>query len=370
MSMDLRHIIMSGSFVVLAGLAVGCDAEAPVPEPIIRPVRYIEVAAAEGGRARMFSGVARAGVESSLSFRVAGTLEQIPVKVGDRVRSGQLIAQIDSIDYELQVNQAEAALRQAEAQASNAEADLRRVRGLYENDNASRDDLDAALAGAASTAAQVESFDKQLDLARRQVDYTRLRAPVAGAIAELRVEVSENVGPGQVVAVLASGVAPEVELAVPESLITQIAEGNVVSVRFDALADRTFEGAVTEVGVSATALATTFPVSVRLQDANPDVRPGMAAEVTFVFGADDATVRFYVPPEAVGEDREGRFVFVAQPTEAGLGIARRRPVTIGDFTPTGIEIIEGLASGDLVVTAGVSRIEDGQEVRLQSARES
>jgi RND family efflux transporter MFP subunit len=195
---------------------------------------------------------------------------------------------------------------------------------LYENDNASRADLDAAVANAASANAQVEWVSKHLELALRQVDYTRLQAPVAGAIAELRVEVNENVGRGQAVAVLSSDGAPEVELAVPEGVITQIAEGDTVSVRFDALAGRTFEGVVTEVGVSATILATTFPVSVRLPDADRDVRPGMAADVTFVFDADDATERFFVPPEAVGEDREGRFVFVAQPTQDSGSLAAAR----------------------------------------------
>jgi len=287
-------------------------------------VRVVEVYATAGGRARSFSGVARAGIESTLSFRVPGTIDELPVRLGDRVRARQLIARLDPVDYELQVKETEAALSQARAEARNADAGLRRVRGLYENDNASRADLDAAVANAASANAQVEWVSKHLELALRQVDYTRLQAPVAGAIAELRVEVNENVGRGQAVAVLSSDGAPEVELAVPEGVITQIAEGDTVSVRFDALAGRTFEGVVTEVGVSATILATTFPVSVRLPDADRDVRPGMAADVTFVFDADDATERFFVPPEAVGEDREGRFVFVAQPTQDSGSLAAAR----------------------------------------------
>lgn len=287
-------------------------------------MRVVEVYATAGGRARSFSGVARAGIESTLSFRVPGTIDELPVRLGDRVRARQLIARLDPVDYELQVKETEAALSQARAEARNADAGLRRVRGLYENDNAFRADLDAAVANAASANAQVEWVSKHLELALRQVDYTRLQAPVAGAIAELRVEVNENVGRGQAVAVLSSDGAPEVELAVPEGVITQIAEGDTVSVRFDALAGRTFEGVVTEVGVSATILATTFPVSVRLPDADRDVRPGMAADVTFVFDADDATERFFVPPEAVGEDREGRFVFVAQPTQDSGSLAAAR----------------------------------------------
>ncbi len=347
----------------------GCAAP-PSPEPpALRPVRYTQVRATGGGRARSFSGVARAGVESTLSFRVPGTIEALPVRVGSRVPVGRLIARLDPVDYELQVKEAEASLSQARAQARNADADLRRVRGLYENDNASRADLDAAMAGAASAQAQVEVVGKRLELAVRQVDYTRLVAPVAGAIAEVPAEVNENVSAGQAVAVLTSGVAPEVEVAVPEGLIQQIQTGDPVSVAFDAMTGARFDGAVTEVGVMATATGTTFPVTASLPDSAGDVRAGMAAEVTFELPDDGRDERFIVPPEAVGEDREGRFVFVAEPAGEGRAVARRRAVTVGGFAPDGLELIDGLADGDRVVTAGVSRIQDGLDVRLTTAQE-
>jgi multidrug efflux pump subunit AcrA (membrane-fusion protein) len=82
-------------------------------------------------RVRTFSGTARAGVESRLSFRVAGTVERVAVKVGDTVRPGQMLAELDPRDYELQVEDAEASLAQARARARNAESNLDRVRGLY-----------------------------------------------------------------------------------------------------------------------------------------------------------------------------------------------------------------------------------------------
>ncbi|HSC27815.1 MAG TPA: efflux RND transporter periplasmic adaptor subunit [Vicinamibacterales bacterium] len=350
--------------VTLFAGSASCGRQEPVAPPVIRPVKYTQVFAAGTERTRTFSGIARPALESTLSFRVSGRVNRVLVDVGSRVRPDQLIAELDPVDYELQVKQVEAALRQAEAQASNAEADLRRVRGLYENDNASRDDLDAAIAGAASAQAQVESAAKQLELARRQVGYTRLLAPVAGAIADVRIEENENVMPGQAVAVLTAGLQPEVELAVPESLITRIAERERVTIRFDALPDRRFEGLVKEVGVTATALATTFPVTVQLRDAGPDVRPGMAAAVTFEFPAREGGERFVVPAEAVGEDREGRFVFVAVPAQGEVAVARRRAVTVGEFTSEGLEILRGLTDGEFVITAGVSRIEDGREVRL------
>ena len=238
----------------------GCNEPPPPVEEPLRPVRTITVAASDGGRARSFSGVARAGLESTLSFRVAGAIEALPVRVGDRVGAGQLIARLDAVDYELQVKEAEAALSQTDAQSTNAAADLNRVRGLYENDNASRADLDAALAAAASAAAAVESAAKRLELALRQVEYTRLVAPGPGAIAEVAAEVNENVSPGQAVVVLTSGSrAPEVLVAVPEGLIRRIEAGATVDVSFDAIPDMSFSGIVTEVGVATTGTSTTFP---------------------------------------------------------------------------------------------------------------
>ena len=348
-------------------LACSCAESPPPAEPTVRPVRTVTARATGAQRTRTFSGVARAGVEFALSFRVPGTIARLQVGVGDRVRAGAAIADLDPVDYELQVREAEASLRQAEARAGNAEADLRRVRSLYENDNAARTDLDAATAAAESAAAQVESVAQRLDMARRQVAYTRLTAPAAGAIAGVLAEANENVSPGQPVVVLASGSAPEVGFAVPEALIRQIRERMPVTVAFDAIPDARFDGAVTEVGVTTTATGTTFPVTVRLGPDASEIRSGMAAVVDIVIGDEDARARFVVPAHAVVEDRAGRFVFVAEPDGDGLAVVRRRPVTVGAFAPGGLEVLEGLGDGDRVVVAGVNRLQDGDRVRLDAA---
>jgi RND family efflux transporter MFP subunit len=349
-------------------LTAGCGTPAPEPEPI-RPVRVEPVFATGGSRVRTFAGSARAGLESRLSFKVAGTVQRLAVAVGDRVRAGQLLAELDPRDYELQVEDAEAALRQARARARNAGANLDRVRGLYENNNASRTEYDAARADYDSASAHVASLEKKLELARSRLDYTRLRAPLDGAIADLTVEVSENVQPGQTIATLTAGQQPEVEIAIPEAFIGRMREGQDVTVSFDALPGRTFAAVVTEVGVTSTGLATTYPVTVRLTDEASDVRPGMAAEVSIVFESEQGRSRILVPAFAVGEDRNGRFVFVATEGEGRYGVVRRREVQVGELTGEGLEIVAGLEEGELLVTAGVSRLRDGLEVRLPSATE-
>lgn len=339
----------------------GCRDEPPAVTPEARPVRVERVSRSDQGRLRTFSGAARADVESNLSFRVAGTLVSLEVDVGDRVRRGQVIARLDPVDYELQVEEAEAALAQAEAAARNADASHDRVRDLYENDNASRSDLDAARAAAESAAAQVEAATKRIELYRQRVAYTVLRSPTDGAIAAVRVDVNENLNSGQPVVLLTGGDVL-VEVAVPEALITGIRRGDQGTVSFDSLPGRSVRATVTEVGVASVGTAPTYPVRVRLDDEAPDVLPGMAAEVAMeTRGGGD---RILVPPVAVIEDRRGRFAFVAEEGDDGQWRARRREVSVGDLRGDGLEVLSGLEDGDLLITAGARRLEDGLEVRL------
>lgn len=345
----------------------GCEREEPPREPVIRPVRAVEVFSTGGDRIRTFAGTAQAGLESRLSFKVAGTVQSLNVKVGDQVKAGDRIAELDPTDYRLQLEETEASLDRARADLRNAEAKYARTRALYENRNASRDDLDAARAGAESARAQVLSIQKRLELAASQLRYTRLTAATDGAIAEVGTEVNENVQAGQSVVLLTSGGRPEVRVGVPGMLISQVREGGDVQVTFDAIPGKVFPAVVTEVGV-VTGMSTTYPVTVRLEEADPDVRPGMAAEVAFRFGSPDDRERFLVPPVAVGEDRRGRYVFVLEPEPEGFWRTRRRPVVVGELREDGIEILEGLSDGDRVVIAGISKIHDGMKVKLLTGR--
>ncbi|MBD3403449.1 efflux RND transporter periplasmic adaptor subunit [candidate division GN15 bacterium] len=363
--MRRRFRAVTIGLVLLAGaVSLRCGSEEQAPEEVLRPVRYQPVYTTGGSRVRIFTGVAQASVESRLSFKVAGTVERVAVKVGDQVQADELVAALDPQDFRLQVQEAEAALEKARAEARNAAANYERVRQLYENMNASRSDLDAARAADESAKAQVEAAQNRLQLAQRQLDYTRLEAPIGGSIASVSIDVNENVAAGQAVALLTSGDRLEVEVAVPEILISQIREGQRVDVTFDALPGQTFPARVTEVGVAATGTVTTFPVTVLLEQAYDGLRPGMAAEVAFSFQTADGRERMLVPPFAVGEDREGRFVFTVERTGQAEGVVHRQPVQIGELTDQGLEILDGLSDGDLLVTAGVTKIDDGQRVKL------
>jgi RND family efflux transporter MFP subunit len=348
----------------------GCGEKKGESETIIRPVRYQQVYSKGSGRVRTFSGSARAGQHSRLSFKVAGTVKRVLVSVGDRVKAGDLLAELDPKDYALKVQQAEAALDQGKAQARNAEANYERIRGLYESENASRNDLDAARTAYESASAAARSAEKQYELTKLQRSYTRLIAPSDCAIAEVNIEINENVSPGSQVLAMTSGTRPEVVVAVPEILISDINEEDKVAVKFDAIPSREFAATVSEVGIASTGLVTTFPVTVRIDRTDSDIRPGMAAEASFTFEATGGENRFIVPPFAVSEDRDGRFVYLVEPAGPERGVIHRREVTVGELTRDGLEILNGLVDGELLVTAGISKLGEGLEVKLASAGEN
>jgi RND family efflux transporter MFP subunit len=346
-------------------ILLSCGDDRPPTEETLRPVRYTQVYSTGGNRTRTFSGIAKSGIESNLSFKVAGTVQQLPVKVGDKIRAGQTIARLDPEDYQLKVQQADAALTQAAAQERNASADYERIRTLYENNNASKSELDAKRALFESATAQVEAATKQLELARLQLSYTNLTSPAAGSIAAVFVEVNENVATGKSIVMLTGGSQIEVEVSIPEILIKDIHENDNVTVTFDAIPGKKYSATVSEVGVAAMTFATAFQVTVRLKESDVGVRSGMAAEVAFLFQSADQRERILVPPVAVTEDQRGRFVFVVEPADSGIATVHRRSVQIGELAAEGLEVFSGLADGDLVVTAGLSKIEDGQKVKLQ-----
>lgn len=352
------------TILMMAFLTVaGCEGETEAPE-VVRPVRYLVVEGSDSAKLRTFSGVAKAGQESRLSFQVSGQVLEVQVNVGDTVKKGQTISRMDPTDYSLQLQNAQSSSAQSRAQERNAKAVYERSRALYENQNASAQDLDADRTAYESARAGLASANQQVRLRQRQLGYTHLKAPEAGTIATVDIEVNEYVQAGELVATLLAGEQIEVSVSVPASAIRNIQKGDMAQVRFSQLGGKELPGEVTEVGVSSVSGATTFPITVRLTEGENLVRAGMAADVTFSFASAQHGPKYALPISAVGEDRKGRFVYKLEKTSDGLGVVHRSPVEVGEILSDGIAIGSGVDPGDLVVTAGVSRIYDGLEVRV------
>ncbi len=362
-----RLLLVITAFIGLYSL-YGCDMQnEPVQEEteILRPVKYITVEAAANGRTRTLSGTSKAGSEANLSFKVGGTINEIVAKVGGRLEPGDLIARLDRTSFELQVEKSRASLALAEAEKRNADANNRRVRDLYENNNVSREDLDSARTSAESAHAQVRSAQKSLELAILELGYTELNATAACSVAEVFTETNENVQAGESVVSLNCGEINEVSVPVPESLIASITQGLNARIRFDSISGIDFTGEVTEVGVTSTGGAT-YPVTLVVNETNDQLRSGLAAEVTFEFTENSSSDpnQLYLPPVAVGQDTKGRFVFIVDATDSPeVAVIRRQDVEIGELTSLGLEIKNGINLGDKVVTAGMSVIRDGLRVK-------
>ncbi|VFQ43555.1 efflux RND transporter periplasmic adaptor subunit [Desulfoluna butyratoxydans] len=357
-----RGVVLAASLLALE--CVGCSGERAAEEVHLRPVRVQKARQVAPEVSRVFSGYALASVESRLSFKVPGTLERIPVKVGDVLSAGDLVASLDDRDYRLRVQEAEAGLDQARAQARNAALSYERARRLWENDNISKSDLDRARAAWESATAQVTSIEKKRDLAKRQLGYTRLVSPMSGSVTMVLADENENTGAGVPVAILASGRRVEVHVDIPEVMISDIRAGQAVAVRFAAMGKRPFPAVVYEVGTAATGFAATYPVTLRLVDEVREVLPGMAAEATFRFPGRGGE-RFLVPSHVVGQDASGPFLFAAEPDGEGKATIRRLPVAVGALTQDGLEVFSGLTGDEWVVTAGMSRLSEGMRVLLK-----
>ena len=343
-------------------LLSACEAP-PVVEKRLRPVRFISAEFSGAEQRLSFSGTSHADLESNMSFKVSGTIAEKRIKVGDSIKKGDVLFKLDPIDYQVNVQQTEASLTSSRANERNAIAHYDRLRLLYENNNASLNNLDSAKANAESSSANVRLVLKQLESAKNQLSYTQLRAPADCDVAETSFRVNENVGIGQQVAKLNCGDGIQVTVLVPEMYITQVNVGDSVNVRFSAIDGDVFLAHITEVSVSSDT-ASTYPVKATLSRKEGRIRAGMAANVMFNFVNNSQEQLIYVPSHAVAEDVDGRFVYLVNNVEQGVGTIYRQAVTVGKLHSRGMQILSGVKQGDSVVTAGVSFLSHGQRVKM------
>lgn len=344
---------------------ISCGSKDETKKEVIRPVAYEKVVLGGGVLKRTFSGTAISGTETKMSFKVSGNIERLLVNDGDEVQKNQLLVTLDDSDYQLQYQQADASVKNADAVEKQAQSNYERIRSLYENGSTSLSDFENAKANYESAKAGLNSAIQARRLARSQVEYCKLYAPIEGAISSLTVEVNENVRAGQTVMVLSSEGDLEVNLGLPESFISNVNVQDQVEVIFSALSGEVFQGVVSEVSYSINNQTSTYPVAVKLTGDTKSIRPGMAASATFSINKSKPNQPdlLMVPATAVGEDGEGNFVFVLAASDDHY-VVKRRPVTVGELTTDGFEITDGLEEGELIATAGLQLLLEDMKVRL------
>lgn len=334
-------------------------------EKIVRPVKYAEVGYLQGDRIRTFSGSSRTEKIINLSFRNSGIIISFDIGLGQQVRKGQLLGQLDNVQARLAHEQAVTQLNSAMSQMNTAKLNLNRVETLYEEGSLSLSDFEAARNSYRTAQQSYESAKRSVAIQEEQIRFGYLYAPENGTISGITAEVDENVSPGQVVAVLNAGTDMEISLGIPESVINEVRPGLKATVGFTSLPGRSYTGVVTEVAPAVDAATATYPVRVRLAEDAEEVKSGMAASVTFNFSdnKEQQPDRLVVPAYAVGEDSQSNFVFVIREVDSAL-VVKKQPVNLGELTSEGFIVLSGLDRGERIATAGLQTLLDGQEVKL------
>jgi len=347
-------------------IILSCSKNKSEQSEIIRPVSYHEVTLSGNEQIRTFSGTSKAGTEANLSFKVSGTLISVNVKVGDQLKRGSLIASVDDSDAQINYEKSLVALEKSRIQKETAKSTLERVKGLYENNNVSLQDYESAKTSYATANAAHDADKSNVNLQKRKLDYYKLYAPINGIVTSVNVEKNENIRSGQIIAIMNVEDEIEIIVGIPESIISKTKIGGNVAIKFSSIPGQIFDGIISEVAYNINNNSSTYPVTVTLLAPTNEIRPGMSADVTFVFGDDGENTpqKIIAPVAAVGNDTKGDFVFVLNKDADSSYRVEKRMITVGELLPEGFEIISGINEYELIATAGLNSLMDGMKVRL------
>ena len=309
--------------------------------------------------------------------RAAGRLQDISVRLGDRVSRGQRIAKIEDFELQEQVKQQEAALqvslatiRQREADLKLAETNAERSRNLFARQLLPKQTLD-------DTEARYQAAVAQLDLARAQntqstarLDELRINlqntiivSPVDGFVARRAVDPGAFVGQNAPVVDVVDISRVRLVANVVEKDLDQLQSGDETQVQVDAFPGETFAGRIARVAPVLDPATRTASIEIEIPNPGFRLKPGMYARVTVT--TDERKQALVVPTNAVVDAGGRRGVFLA----ADNNTVSFRPVNIGIEESTQIEIVDGLSEGDRVVTTGAAGLRDGDRVVLSDAED-
>lgn len=363
---------MAGPFSPRSGLLplivaislVACTRSEPAPEPI-RSVKVLTVGPAAFQAEPEFAGEVRPRVESRLAFRVAGKIVRRQAELGQRVKPGQVLAQLDAQDYRLAADAGRAQVVAASTSRDLAAAEFKRYQTLKDQNFISGAELERREAALKAAQAQLEQAQAQLSTQANQARYTTLVADVAGVITSIDAEPGQVVTAGAPVLRIAQDGPRDVVFSVPEDKVAAVRPGADVDVRLLAGGGAT-RGKVREVAASADPVTRTFAVKVSL---DPAAQPALGTTANVVpasLGMAGAPV-IKVPTSALRQEGQASAVWVL---DRATMTVRSQPVQVLTADGNDVVIGSGLQPGMLVVSAGVHVLSPGQKVRIYEERAS
>lgn len=320
-------------------ITAGCTREAVTPagEPGIH-VKTLTVTSSAGNTALRYSGTIAAARTIPLTFGVSGTIEHIYAEEGDAVRKGQLLATLDKSDLQ----QVYTVARSKYDQAKDA----------YDRLKAVHNDGSLTEIKWVEMETTYEQARASLDLAKNNLDKCELRATADGVLARRNAETGQSaLGASFEIADIRNVYA---KISVPEKEIGTLKKGMKATIAVSALNDRRFEGSVSRLNPVADMLSRTYNAMIQLPNPGTELKPGMICDVTLAVGKSEE--RVVIPYQSVTQDKDGNaFVFIVDSTGTH---ARKQRITPGNYADGGVEVLQGLKPGQVLVTEGKEKLSD------------
>ena len=344
------------SLACLVGLSA-CKPADNRPEPV-RAVKLMQIQTADVHEGLEFAGEVRARVESRLGFRVAGKLVARHVELGQRVKPGQRLADLDPRDYELAADAARAQVRAAQTQLELAQADFKRYQELKAQSFISGAELERRETTLKAAQAQWDQAQAQSRAQINQVGYTRLMADHGGVVTAIEAEVGQVLAAGTPVVRVAQEGANDVVIALPEDKLGLLKVGQMVAVKPWGTETQT-KAQVRDIAASADAVTRTFAVKLSLPKG--DGLP-LGSTVQVVLPRTDVWSRqpaIQLPTSALRQEGGKTAVWVL---DAASMTVRLQTIEIGTADGNQVVVSSGLQAGQEVVVAGVHVLSPGQKV--------
>jgi RND family efflux transporter MFP subunit len=360
---DVRPWATAVTLLLVAGLAA-CSRPAPAPEPV-RAVRTLTVSSESAGGVHEYAAELRARTETRLGFRVGGKMVARPAEVGQRVRAGQVLAQLDASDLKLGQEAAQAAARAAQTQFDLASAEFKRFQELRAQGFISSQELERREATLKAQRAQLDQALAQARVQGNQAGYATLVATAAGVVTATEAEVGAVLAAGTPVLRLAHDGPRDAVFAVPEDGVAAMRAllGQRGALQVRAWASSTLLPAtVREVAAAADPVTRTFLVKADVGNAtagNTTLQLGQTVTVLAALPRMEGITR--LPLSAVTQQQGVTAVWVLDPATMTVKV---QPITVAGADGNTVVVAAGLQPGQQVVTAGVHVLTPGQKVKL------
>jgi RND family efflux transporter MFP subunit len=344
------------SVLLVAGIVlISACSPAPTTQAPIRAVKVITVSDSMLSSESEFAAEVKARVESRLGFRIPGKLIARHVELGQRVKAGQLLAEIDGQDFKLSADSARAQLNAAQTNRDLAAADFKRFKELRDKEFISGAELERRETALKAAQAQFEQAQAQLSAQVNQVNYSKLYADKAGVVTGLDVEVGQVVNAGTPILRLVQDGMRDVVFAVPEDRVSSIKTGQPVRIKLWG-SEQFLSAKVQEIAASADPVTRTFLVKADLNDMK--IPLGSTATVYLKNESSDGK-KLTLPTTAVRQEAGKSSVWLVDPASMTV---QSHEIQISGVNENSVVVSGGLTAGQQVVTAGIHVLSPGQKV--------